>query len=286
VNVLNESCHLRKTLLRINGEATRKLYYYIQWTGHFICKSDFFIKRSDFESLLLLYTVTGSGTLTYHGSSYRLTENTVAVIDCRLPHEYRPEADGWEFRYLHTNGAQAMELCQRAENTCTSPVILCGRDTLRFFERIYTAADTKASDEACSELIYRLLMRLIEASGSEANRGEPSWLQAAYDEVADKYGKGLTVTELSRAVNMSRSHFSVEFKRQTGVTPWNYLSAYRLSAAKDMLYGTNKTVEDIAAECGYRDASVFIRAFKRAEGVTPSAYRKTGVVKPKKDRAL
>ena len=275
MNVLNESCHLRNTLLQINSETAKRLYYCVQWTGHFICKSDFYVKRERFESYLLLYTVAGSGELHYKEKSYKLTPHTVALIDCRLPHQYRPESDGWEFRYLHFSGKDTEALCELITERNSSPIISDMNETLRFLEMIYAAVENKSREELRSELIYRILMRML-ASEKESYGEETEWLQTAYDMVAEGYGKGLTVSELARSVGISRSHFSIEFKRHTGFTPREYIENYRITVAGKLLCTTQKTVEEISEKCGFSSSSCFIRAFRRSEGVTPSEYRKNG----------
>ena len=70
MNTLRESCHQKTNLLHVASATAKELYYYVLWTGHFICKTDFYIKRSHLDNYLLLYTVAGTGTLNYEGKSY------------------------------------------------------------------------------------------------------------------------------------------------------------------------------------------------------------------------
>ena len=83
---VNESCHLKKNLTNIPSDTARALYFYVQWTGHFVCKTDFHIHRSNMNSFELLYTVSGKGTLVYDGEAYTLSPGSVMFIDCTKPH--------------------------------------------------------------------------------------------------------------------------------------------------------------------------------------------------------
>jgi AraC-like DNA-binding protein len=82
-----------------------------------------------------------------------------------------------------------------------------------------------------------------------------------------------TLDELARSVALSRSAFSDRFRRATGEAPMRYLSRVRLTRAAGYLRGTDATLGEIAAVCGYSSEFTFSRAFKRAFGVPPGRFR-------------
>ena len=275
MSALRESCYLRKNLTRVSSKSTFSLYFCVQWTGHFICKKDFYIDRSNLESYLLLYTVSGKGVLNYKGRRYLIPPRAVVIIDCKEHHEYFPESDGWDFWYIHFYGANTAEIFRFLESEHGGVVFSEGADMLHFFERVYRVVEKTEADPVCSELIYRILMRLAAmAPAREPKKGEPEWLKAVYDAINDDDRNGITVEELSQIAHMSRCHFSIAFKKQTGFTPYNYLLTYRLSSAKRLLVTTEESVSEIGYRCGFSDPSGFIRAFKRQEGMSPLSYRK------------
>ncbi len=83
------------------------------------------------------------------------------------------------------------------------------------------------------------------------------------------------VSELAEALHCSVYHMCHEFKKHTGITLLEYRNNKRLTHAKHLLLHTEKRIHTIAAECGYCDESYFGKLFYKAEGVTPSEYRKT-----------
>ena len=64
------------------------------------------------------------------------------------------------------------------------------------------------------------------------------------------------------------------FKKETGITPKEYLVQKRMKKAKHLLRTRGNTVSDVAAETGYDNLSYFIRQFQRYYGVTPKQYKK------------
>ena len=76
-------------------------------------------------------------------------------------------------------------------------------------------------------------------------------------------------------MNMSLSNFSHFFKKTTGRTFSEYLSAMRLEKAKNLLRTTGMSQNEIATKCGYLNLSAFMRSFKKQTGVTPGTYRES-----------
>lgn len=84
----------------------------------------------------------------------------------------------------------------------------------------------------------------------------------------------ITAEDMLERTNLSRATYFRLFKEMFDTTPGEYLLRYRLRRAKELLLGTRETVTSIALSCGFFDSSHFIRCFCRAEGISPSEYRK------------
>lgn len=93
--------------------------------------------------------------------------------------------------------------------------------------------------------------------------------------------RGWTVAELAREAALSRSGFHERFQSAVGMAPIEYLSAWRLALAKDLLRKRGASVGEIARQVGYRSASAFSVAFTREVGVSPARYaREAGAARP------
>ena len=71
---------------------------------------------------------------------------------------------------------------------------------------------------------------------------------------------------------MSASYFSRRFKEITGQTPFEYLLAYRVEVACEMLLEGSENVTEICYKCGFNDLSYFINVFKKHMGISPKSY--------------
>jgi AraC-like DNA-binding protein len=98
-------------------------------------------------------------------------------------------------------------------------------------------------------------------------------LLRAKDLADARYAEPLEVEDLARAAGLSKAHFSREFRRTFGESPYVYLLTRRLERAAALLRNTDYTVTEICLEVGLRGVGSFTTSFKRMYGMTPTAYR-------------
>jgi transcriptional regulator GlxA family with amidase domain len=84
----------------------------------------------------------------------------------------------------------------------------------------------------------------------------------------------LTVPALADRVAMSARNFARVFAQEFGTTPGHYLAQLRVEAARRLMEQTDKSSKQVAVACGFRSVDVMRRAFVRALGTTPLAYRR------------
>lgn len=81
-----------------------------------------------------------------------------------------------------------------------------------------------------------------------------------------------TVAELAERAGMSRSAFFDRFTRTVGLRPMEYLLAWRMAVAKDLLRNKTIALDEVARRVGYGSASTFSTAFSRHVGQPPGQY--------------
>jgi AraC-like DNA-binding protein len=89
-----------------------------------------------------------------------------------------------------------------------------------------------------------------------------------------------TVAQLAKEAALSRSAFFERFSRAIGVAPMEYLLAWRMAIAKDLLRRKEGRVADVAERVGYSSASTFSVAFTRYVGLPPTQYARGQDVTP------
>ena len=89
------------------------------------------------------------------------------------------------------------------------------------------------------------------------------------------FDKNITLTEVSKLVNMTDVSFSRFFKAKTGITFIDSLLELRLGHASRLLIDTTESVSEIAYDCGFNNISNFNRLFKKKKNCTPKEFRES-----------
>ena len=84
----------------------------------------------------------------------------------------------------------------------------------------------------------------------------------------------ISLAVLADEFHLNPQYISQLFKNEIGVNFLAYLTNIRMERAKKLLLTTDLSVADISEQSGYGDYRVFTMVFKKAEGVTPSQYRR------------
>lgn len=106
------------------------------------------------------------------------------------------------------------------------------------------------------------------------NSGDSLPIRIVKQYMEENYAKQITVEEIASLVNLSYSHLSAVFKRETKFTIMDYLTQVRIDQAKKLLITTMMSIAEIAYAVGYQDAKYFSRAFFRTTRIRPSEFRK------------
>ena len=99
-------------------------------------------------------------------------------------------------------------------------------------------------------------------------------ISSAQEWLHSNFHRNFALEAPARRVGMSLRNFVRRFKQATGDSPLAYLQKLRIAAAKRLLEGDHRTVQEISDAVGYQDAAFFRGLFQRHTGVSPSAYRR------------
>lgn len=95
----------------------------------------------------------------------------------------------------------------------------------------------------------------------------------ALEYIAAHYTENLTLQSVADIVHLSKSYFSLYFKKQTGRNFIDYLIELRIREAKRLLTQNDIRIYDVAVAAGFKDVKYFGKAFKKVTGLTPLEYR-------------
>jgi AraC-like DNA-binding protein len=98
-------------------------------------------------------------------------------------------------------------------------------------------------------------------------------LRRARDRMDREYAQPLDVESLARGAHMSAGHFSRQFRRAYGESPYSYLMTRRIERAMALLRGGDLSVTEVCFAVGCSSLGTFSTRFTELVGVPPSIYR-------------
>jgi AraC-like DNA-binding protein len=137
------------------------------------------------------------------------------------------------------------------------------------------------------------LARLVELLLIEALRSKPddnappgllrgmadARVASAMRHIHGDPARSWTVAQLAKKVALSRSAFFERFTRIVGQPPMEYVLAWRMALAKDLLRREDSMgLAEVAERVGYGSASTFSTAFSRHVGQAPSRYARSTAI--------
>ncbi len=143
------------------------------------------------------------------------------------------------------------------------------------------AAGRRPGAGMAARLAEMLLVEAVRAWSLRPEAAQTGWVRGFADPQIGRalglihadIGRDRSVEELASAAALSRSAFVARFTALLGEPPIRYVAGWRLETAKLRLRETRDGIATIAHEVGFGSPEAFSRAFRRATGMPPAAWR-------------
>lgn len=172
-------------------------------------------------------------------------------------------------------GGQKIELVGRAgfDDAATSrilqmlsqPVVMTDPASRLFVEQ--------AVDLLCTQLV-RTHSSLTLSQGEAPRHGLADWqVKRVTDYMREFLERDIGLDEMAALLGLSRFHFATAFRKATGQSPHHYLMGLRMTQARKLLSQPDLSIIQVALAVGYQTPSAFAASFRKANNMTPRAFR-------------
>ena len=230
----------------------------------------------------LVYYTEVTGHTAIGGRVYDITPGTLI---CARPGEVRGSVFDFRCFYLHIKfpkGSPYRELLDSVPNFYR----IIDREIYgRIFEELIRHLLAEGYS-ATSDYVNAKLLELFYYMRKDAQRNRnylehsarriqtDSAIPQALEFIRTNYQKELTLSDIAYVTGYSPNYFHHLFTSVMGRTPQRYLADVRLRHAKYLLAQPEKTLSEIAYECGFSSQAYFTEQFKKMTYITPGQYRK------------
>jgi AraC-like DNA-binding protein len=233
------------------------------------------------EEYVLLYIAHGCG---YFSSFVREdVEIKAGTMVLLLPgewHNYRPDyRTGWDEYWIGFNGRHVDDHVINAFFDIQKIIFNVGYSTE--IVNLYKNAINVATEQSMGYQqilagITNLLLGLtysIDKNSSDDQKKITQQINKAKMIMFENFRQDIKPEEIAEKICMSYSWFRSLFKKQTGLSPHQYMQELRIQKSKELLVSTMMTCQEIAYSIGYESPLSFNTAFKRKTGYSPNKYR-------------
>ena len=257
--------------VRISSVNENERFLYPVECGISICSPDYCISNHTRYPYLLMYIKQGTLFLNIPNHTYVLHAGDLFFVDTTRPYVYyNTSNENIHFVWIHIGGKDAEVyynyLLEKSKTHVYHPDHAYVTEFIDFITRF---CSHEINDPfLISSRIMHLLSQLNTSNDSPAYN-----LTAVIDYIQKNFSSKISLDELCKISNTSKSRFIHYFKETYGQTPYQYIINTRLSAAYRHLCYSNYSIEELAYSVGFNSPASFIDTFKKKYGISPGKMR-------------
>ena len=136
--------------------------------------------------------------------------------------------------------------------------------------------ESKIDDSSSEISTHQLLLTIFSQLSTHKSKVEkkPVWVKQIDELLHESYTEKFSLTELSQTLDIHPIHLSRDFHKYFNCNLGDYIRKLKINQSLSFLTANEKSLTEIALDCGFADQSHFIRSFKENIGITPLNYRK------------
>ena len=258
-------------------EDSRKQYpFYIQMTGISYCDGTYKIDRKNSDVYCVEYIIKGEGTIKINGQEFTAREGDIYILPKGYDHLYFSDGKNpWTKIWFNIKGPLIDNLMQAYKlNNIYHIKNLELKDL--FYKMFFTAQETNKPTEEifqkASIIFHEILLRVYSKVEIPKTINNETALQLK-QYIDSHIESNLSIKTLSNYVFRSPSQTIRIFKKEYGITPYDYLLSKKIETAKLLLINTNMPIKQIALKLKFADEHYFSNYFKLKTGYAPISFR-------------
>lgn len=229
---------------------------------------------------MLHFILQGQGHYYLNNKHYKLKANQCFLTEPGTVTLYKAEpTNPWTYTWICFNGDYVPHLLKQSNLNTDNPIInlSCNQTIYEIIKEMLSYHQlTPANECYLQSKLYLIFAKLHEALQSVYNKVELNnnfYVTKAIEYIEKNTFTNLSVNDIARYLNISRSHLYALFKQELNTSPQQFLTNAKIANARELLSKTKIPIYSVALSCGYKNAFAFSRAFKQVTNISPREYR-------------
>ncbi|MDD6279778.1 MAG: AraC family transcriptional regulator [Oscillospiraceae bacterium] len=245
--------------------------------------SDYCVKSGVITGEYIIMIMHSRGIFIIEGKNYFAEPGDIILFDGSCERNYSADGEPFVFDWVSFSPDGSSDLPELADIPKSKIIRFCDADFLssitenlvKEFYSLY-ARRGKMIDFLLRMMFIKISETVSPVSQSVHDNSDIHY--SVLNELRDKIYRNpqlkWNVDSMAAEVNMSRSYFQHIYRETFGISCISDVIGSKIEKAKELLSGTDCTVAQVAAMCGYDNEEHFMRQFKKNVGITPTTYRK------------
>ena len=144
----------------------------------------------------------------------------------------------------------------------------------RISDKFAILIEKATSTKELEQLQVLMIKEYCKVVREVSTEGYHGIVKQAIEYINLNFSKELSLPFIADIINVSPSHLSKKFKKETGFTVTEFINKKRIQEAKRLLQISDHSITDIAILIGFEDPGYFTSVFRKLVGITPREYMK------------
>ncbi len=238
------------------------------------CHKGGIVKTKGRHSDCLVYVIKGKTIYTFDDYKITVKENDMLFLAKDSIYTMDIVTDSYEVLFVDFDFLNEENIAYKSEGFFN----VVGKSFLDYFQSMYNTWVAKKPFYIIQ--VYALINRILYELYKSTQRNyfstkDYDTIKKAVDYIHENFTKtDINITYVSSLTDVGEGHFRRLFSKIYNISPAKYITALRMSYAKELLGYKNISVSEVAEKSGYSDIFYFCKVFKSLTGMTPTEYRK------------
>lgn len=244
--------------------------------GEVYCSSHYFFELQYSEHYVLEYIISGDGFLEKNGNLYKIKQEDIVFLPIKSKHKYYTSKENPQHKIYIIFCGSCFDSLVKSFIPNNKFIFQNHGLSKTFYNILYIAKTFNDNYDVLYENLYKEIFSVLY----NATKTPPLTLSEEIKKNIDSqnYNK-LDLKSISKNLGYSINYIINVFKKNYGISPYQYFLKKKVESAAFLLVNTNMTNEEISQKLNFSTLSCYYKCFKKVQGVSPNRYKKNSLNK-------